>query len=844
MVDFKKKLKKKAELKKTDPIEIYENLDRTTVTGPLRDGQKNILQRWYADRYDDKDVIVKLHTGEGKTLVGLLMLYSKLNKGNGPCMFVCPNKFLVSQAIEDASKFGIPVCQFSEIDNDPPYDFTEGKKILITHVQKVFNGLSVFGVDRPKVNVGSIVIDDAHFCAEEIKRAFTIKIKRQTPVYNKLLKLFEEDIKLQGEVNYMDLEIDRSSGNIVSIPYWSWDNKLTAVISILSDGAETINDIRFPFQLIQHIVRDCQMFMTNNGIEIQPYLAPINKFKFLVNAGTRILMSATTQEDSFFIKGLGFSIDSINTPLMFSEQKWSGEKMILMPSLIDERVQKNIIIQNLLSISSEIGGKVFLVPSLYLASEYSNNYNLTIARDNIGDAVKSLKLNTEANPVVFVNRYDGIDLPDSACRLLVIDSKPFAASLYDRYEEQCRPLSDVINMKIAQKIEQGLGRSVRGEKDFSAIVLVGADLVKFVRSSNTNKYFSDQTLKQISLCLEISEDIKKDVKSHDPMTPIIELINQLIKRDESWKEYYKEEMDSITIHKKSFSIYEYLIAEKEAEEAHRNDETEKSCEIIQKIIRNENITNEDKGWYLQMLARYKFYSNKSEYNNIQKAAFKSNYQLFKPLSGISYRKLGTIDLNRIQNIKKNCENKMDFISMKMDVDEILENLSFGISSNKFEQALYDLGELLGFECQRPDKEIRKGPDVLWNLGNGKYIIYECKSEVSDENREISKHEAGQMNSHCGWFENEYGNEVIVKNILVIPTNKLSYAADFTHEVKILRKDKLSELKQSVSSFVNELKEYELTALVDAKINDLLNIHEIDTKSIMEKYFEGYLHQDK
>ena len=83
--------------------------------------------------------------------------------------------------------------------------------------------------------------------------------------------------------------------------------------------------------------------------------------------------------------------------------------------------------------------------------------------------------------------------------ILIIDSMPYANSLTERYEEQCRSNSDPINIKAAQKIEQGLGRSVRGEKDYSAILIIGHDLVKFIKSDNSNKFFSEQTRKQVEI---------------------------------------------------------------------------------------------------------------------------------------------------------------------------------------------------------------------------------------------------------------------------------------------------------------------------------------------------------
>ncbi len=133
MVDFKKRLNKSAIDKKTDPIEIYDSLDRRSIAGPLRLAQSKILTEWYKSYNNQKDLIIKLHTGEGKTLIGLLILQSHINSGKGPSLYVCPNKYLVQQAQKDARKFGINYCTFGP-DGSIPNDFIDGKKILIAHV--------------------------------------------------------------------------------------------------------------------------------------------------------------------------------------------------------------------------------------------------------------------------------------------------------------------------------------------------------------------------------------------------------------------------------------------------------------------------------------------------------------------------------------------------------------------------------------------------------------------------------------------------------------------------------------------------------------------------------------
>ena len=90
--------------------------------------QKRVLTDWHNNRFDDKDLILKLHIGEGKTLVGLLMLQTYLYNGKGPCIYVCPNKSLFQQVMREASKFGFNYCS---TDIGIPSDFLNGKSIFI-----------------------------------------------------------------------------------------------------------------------------------------------------------------------------------------------------------------------------------------------------------------------------------------------------------------------------------------------------------------------------------------------------------------------------------------------------------------------------------------------------------------------------------------------------------------------------------------------------------------------------------------------------------------------------------------------------------------------------------------
>lgn len=843
-IDFKKKLASRTIAPKTDPIELYGTLDRKSVAGPLRPAQEAVLSEWYTKRRKDKDLIIKLHTGEGKTLVGLLLLQSLLNSKEGPCLYICPNKYLVKQVCLEADKFGIPYCTFDENDGIPN-DFLSGTKVLITHVQKVFNGRSVFGTGNSYIRTGTILLDDSHACIDTIKKAFTISISRaaNADIYSKILTLFADDMVEQGEGSWLDIQ-SGDYNTFMTVPYWSWDNKRTEVLRILS-ATQNESQVFYGWPLIRNQIANYCCYISGTKIEISPYNVNIRAFGSFSHAAHRILMSATTQDDSFFVKGLDFRTEAVKNPLCNMNQKWSGEKMLIIPSLIDDSCDHDLIVTAFCKLQTSKFGTIALVPSTKNCKQYQNLGAIITNTGNIFEVLDNLKKGEISKIVVINNRYDGIDLPDESCRILILDSLPYFDSLADRYEEQSCPNSDLINKRIAQKIEQGIGRGVRGEKDYCAILVIGSELVRFMRSIATNKFFSAQTRKQIEIGIEIANMAKEDYdETESPVKIVASLIKQMLDRDEGWKEYYLSEMATIEEDDTESTVYERLLKERQAEQFFSECEYDKAISTMQNLIDELVADDTEKGWYLQQLARYTYPTSVAKSIEIQKSAFKKNFQLLKPSSGIDYTKISYIHQNRINNIRAYMRKFSDYSELSLAVNAILENLSFGTEATKFESALKDIGELLGYISQRPDKEIRKGPDNLWCGSNNYYLLFECKSEVSETRQEITKYEAGQMNNHCAWFEDQYGQNTKVDRFMIIPTKTLSYEGDFTHDVRIIRRNRLKRLKKQIKDFVKELKPYSLEELSDITLQKFLDLHYLNIEEFSAQYSEEYYHNLK
>lgn len=834
MIDFSKKLKGTAAPKAIDPIQIYNALDRQSAAGPLRPVQSTVLGEWFSQHQNDKDVIIKLHTGEGKTLIGLLALQSRLNSGKGPCLYVCPNKQLAKQVSLDAVKFGIKFIL--DQGGDLPIEFTEGKEILITYVQRVFNGKSKFGLDNRYTNIGTIVLDDSHACIDSVKGAFSIKASRKSEVFNFLLSLFETSLRQQGEGSFLDIKNKDDYHIIMPVPYWDWIDKKQEVAEFLSEHQDD-DEIKFAYPLLKDILVSCTAYFTGAGVEICPDYNLVQRFTFFVNCGQRILMSATTQDDSFFIKGLGFNKDSVLNPITNRTGKWSGEKMILFPTRIDESLTA-LFIRDWFAVPSTTGlvSNVALLPSFYMADEYSKRNVQIAVGPNLDTQLEYLKGGVyKDHSVAFVNRYDGIDLPDNQCRLLVIDSLPFMGNLSDRYEIDCRDECDLITTKIAQKVEQGLGRSVRSEKDYSVILIIGDDLVRFIKTSNNQKFFSPQTRKQIEIGEEVTESVKESLGGEKPIKALIQVINQCLARDPYWKQYYEETMNTISEGDVSHPFIDLFVKEFEAEQLLAKQDYASAEKIYQDIANSINNSNLDKGWYTQIVAKCEYFRSKIESEKIQKRAHDYNPYLLMPIN-VHYKPIGNINQTLLGQVATYLKKQKTYDDLLLKVNQILSELSFGTPANKFEAAMKEIGCLLGFISERPDQQYKKGPDNLWMAPKEReFIIVECKNEVLSTRKFISKEEVGQMNNHKGWFDEMYPDKPKATFIHLHSVNTISSKANYVLPVKIMTPEKLDLFKEAIRGFVREFSKYDICTVEERYINQALVKNQLCMNDIVAKY---------
>ncbi|NVO73265.1 DEAD/DEAH box helicase [Photobacterium damselae] len=803
-----------------NPREIFQALPK--VGGKFqypRDVQSQVWTKWY-DRRDTTNLVIKMNTGGGKTSVGLLVLKSCLNEKKGPAVYVVPDNYLVDQVISEANEIGIITTKNP---HDPRY--LSGKSILVINIHKLVNGHSVFGVDDEgvKVPIGSIIIDDAHACLDTVDQQFTMEIPSSSSLYNELHSIFASVLEKQSYAKYHEI-LNSDPSAFLQVPFWSWQKQQSAVTQALVKYKN--NDIiDFSYPLLKNHLQLANCVFSASKIEISPHFIPISVIPALGQAARKIFMTATLADDSILSTHFGVNPNELSNPITPDSAGDVGDRMILLPQVINPKITDQDIQQLCKSVSKK-HNVVVIAPSTYRAKYWEGIADLTLSSNNISDGVVRLKTQ-HVGLVVLNNRYDGIDLPQKACRLLVIDGLPDARNLIDRVKQSSLMSSNYDNVEKIQRIEQGMGRGVRSSDDYCVVMLTGKGLTSTIYTDNAIDNFSPATRMQ----MRISESVAEQV-SDKPASELERLMDYCLLQDQQWVGYSKGQLAQLTYEERTdikpikLSLYEaYLLAIR--------GDLNGACRIIETTA---NACNDNalKGYLKQVLAEYTNINDESQAQLILLNANSYNQRLLKPLSGLSYKKVNDLTQEQAKQCSSYLTGKF-MIRNKMIIaaNAVIDNLCFTPkSANRFEAAIDELAKMLGFNSQRPELAYNKGPDNLWSIGNQQYLVIECKNEAISDT--INKGYCNQLNGSSMWFENQYDFTSQYTPIMIHPSVKFEYASSPKPTIRIINDQKLQELRHNALSFFESISTNDEINNVDA-IRDKLSAYKLRGQDIVECY---------
>jgi len=805
MVDFKKLRESKTQPVVIDPTEIFRRLPKPFGINDLYVSQAQVLEEWFKRRNTDRDIVIKLNTGGGKTLVGLLIAQSILNEHHEPVIYLSPTVQLVKQTVQKAVEYSIPAVAY-EKGKDLPDEFLAGKSVLVCSYEALFNAASkkfgVRGISVP-ISIGAILLDDAHVAFSRVRESFTLRIdsKKSADLYNHLTNIFRNEFVNIGKIGTFDDIVsgaDRST--ILEVPYWSWKDRSPEVRDFLKKEAAN-----YPF--VWSFLRDnfdyCHCLIDKDAFVITPILPLVDFIPSFSECKRRIFMSATISNDSDIIRTFDADIQSISKPITSNSLAGVSERMILAPELMPfniEDIPKMLNNMAIWAVDQHNAATVILVPSEAAAKQWISVANFADTTEKVTEYVTMLVKGESLGPFVFANRYDGIDLPSSACRLLIMSDLPRGSSEYDRYRANTFAGGIELINSVAQRIEQGIGRGARGAGDYCVVILTGKALTAWLGRSSHLRSLTKSTRAQFEMGIEISKNIST-------RSDIGQTILSCLNRDKDWVEYHAETLAALTeTEEDDKSILAQAAIERKVFQLLCNGYFEKAIAKLEKYCKEateqEKLDQKSRGWLKQISARIAYYWDRKDLaQSLQQFAYADNNNLFRPPVVPPYTAL-TIPSKQAEAIVSRLIEYSHRKSYLAQFDEITSHLVPEASANQFEQALVELGLTIGFQAERPQERTHaRGPDVLWLVSNNLGLVIEAKSRKNKSNA-LNKEQHGQLLQAGEWFQENYPNHNFVR--ISIHPNLNATRSTATGQSKALTLDKLKQLIADVKLLLTTL----------------------------------------
>ncbi len=774
-----------------EPREVFELIPgKAEGYGYLRDVQAQILTAWHPRR-DDRDIVVKVNTGGGKTIDGLVMLQSYLNEGIRPALYVAPDRYLVRQAVADAKKIGLAVV------TDPESGaYLSGDAIAVVTADRLFNGRSIFSDKRPtasRVPIGAVVIDDAHAVIARLRSQFSLTIPRENESFDRLLDLFEADLKDQSPDALLDIK-EAAGPGIVRVPFWAVTAKMDALRTILR-AYKPDNDGDFRRDAIRDVAPLSRIVFTPREVTIVPPCPPIGRVTSFIEAQRRIFLTATLANDSILVTDFDADPELVRRPIQPLTAGDIGERLILAPEEINPAIPATQIRDAIKKLSLQHNTLV-IVPSNAAMDKWDGPTTRRASAAELEDLVAQMRQpGNHVGLVVVANKYDGIDLPQNACRIVVIDGLPEAFSGDERLEALMQRTTGGVDDRQVQRIEQGMGRAVRSTEDYCAVFLRGRRLAQLTVDPRMLERFSPATRKQ----LEASRVVAKQMLD-TPLSKILEPVQQLLDRDAGWVRYARLQLRGV--------LPEPARVDDTAVEMRRSFDTAVSGDLngagLRLVSAAENCDDpRTAGRLLEQAATYFDKLNPSKAQEILARGRTLNEYVLRPLAGITFAPLA-YEGAQANTLSTRLSAMYGAPSaMRVAVEAMLEKLAFDPAATElFEEGMLELGLFLGFGSQRPERQLGQGPDNLWALKGGHYWVIEAKSGATSEF--IAKKDAAQLSQSMLWFGRKYAPDQSATPVMVHHSRKLYSDATPPEGMRVINGPVLGELIASVRAFASGL----------------------------------------
>jgi len=464
-------------------------------------------------------------------MIGLLIAEWQRRRNGGRVAYLTLTNQLAGQVIEEAKRLNLPVADLrgkrERRSSMEEGRFFDGAAIAVSTYSNLFNVKPVIK------QCDAVVLDDEHGGGEYAASMWTVRVKQSEfgAIFEQLLDTLTP---LMTDAQSAEVFDPGAWSRIAIVDLGILPAAKEHIVKILDRLPEDTNP-RFGWFLVRAHLDACHIFVSKDAIAIRPYISPTYDHEPFSSVKHRIYLSATLGDVEDLRRT--YAIEQIE-PIRAAQEQ-DGRRYVFAPGLAlgDEEIHeamRNIWVklepQRAVAIAPSFSALAKLQAEL--ESSMGPHLNVLDARD----IEESLAPFTDATNALLAlaNRYDGLDLPDDDCRMLVLGESPRATNELETNLSNVWKLGPALRWREATRLVQGMGRCTRSATDFSIIILLGESLVNAATNTSLLRLLPIGLQKEIEWGRAQVKELGKDPGSFANMVVgLIDDANYRAEADES-----------------------------------------------------------------------------------------------------------------------------------------------------------------------------------------------------------------------------------------------------------------------------------------------------------------------
>ncbi|HEV3093116.1 MAG TPA: hypothetical protein VGY30_01230 [Solirubrobacteraceae bacterium] len=551
-------------------------------------------------------------------------------------------------------------------------------------------------------------------------------------------------------------EVDPRSDRIELVPPTVVAERAEKLQQALEGAMTRDSHSDYALRAIAGAIGRCLVYVSAREILVRPFIPPTRDLVHFADASQRLYMSATLGAGGELERAFG--VHKIRRIPAEATQQRSGRRLILMPGLRIDEGPADQVIRDAIAATPRTA---LIAPSTRALEEATGllpPFTPTMDADQIQEFIQ-----TEPAVLGLANRYDGIDLPDRQCRLIVLSGLPAYGHSQERFLFETVGATRVLTERIRTRIIQGAGRATRNRQDYAAVILRGDDLLRFIQRDQARS----EMRPELQVELEVGE-----YYSRNNDVELADILQTFWKHDQDWQPIETHLREQVAARQRTDDPVSVALAAAAPHEVQAwwscwqgdlSGAADAARAAIAQLV-GESLRPYRAIWEYFAASWATILATEQPQSDASQAAAQLRQSAEATARTLRWFPRFTQEPNLLPvgpeydaRAERTTQWMRQVNTRSRRFDETIARITEQVHSdepNIFHQGLQTLGLALGFEAWR-DNNSAACPDGAWRDDDRLWILFEAKT-LQQAETPLAANDVRQANSHDNWMQANQG----------------------------------------------------------------------------------------